>query len=257
MNKNHTESVIAYINFLSFTNLNKNSKENDNYFQNTSEVISALKEVENNKYWDLRWVSIEESAQKKGENTFDISKQVCCSLFPNSLVVSVKIVDDNFSEIISNLISHLAYIGHRLLLKGIMIRGGITYGNLIHNKELLSGDGLTDASFLENSFAIYPRVILSKKLVEKLDYPIKSKRDDYPYNQYVQQFDDEFIGFHQMVYYQVHQSNIEIKKEDITTDLIRTKQIINEGLVQTRDNIETHSYFKWLKNHYESLTILY
>ncbi|MCE2706563.1 MAG: hypothetical protein LW807_05745 [Proteobacteria bacterium] len=51
------------------------------------------------------------------------------------------------------------------LCKGVLLRGGITKGLLHHNKNKVFGDALIDAYELESKVANYPRIIISKKLI--------------------------------------------------------------------------------------------
>lgn len=48
----------------------------------------------------------------------------------------------------------------------ILLRGGITRGNLFSDNDILFGKSLTDAYLLECNSAIYPRIIITKKILE-------------------------------------------------------------------------------------------
>ncbi|MDD2524575.1 MAG: hypothetical protein PHT81_07005, partial [Endomicrobiaceae bacterium] len=54
------------------------------------------------------------------------------------------------------------------LSNGILMRGGITIGNLYLNDIFVYGKGLSEAYFMESELAIYPRMILSSKLHKKI-----------------------------------------------------------------------------------------
>ncbi len=62
----------------------------------------------------------------------------------------------------STLVINLAYIGALLIEKGILFRGGLTIGNIIHNENgTVFGQALIDAYQLETKSAKYPRIVLS------------------------------------------------------------------------------------------------
>jgi hypothetical protein len=215
-----------------------------------------LKNWEAQEKWDLRLVEIEEDAQKRGVDNFDIREKTNITAFSDSIVVSVK-VDDNINEMASTLIINLAYIGAFLLEKGILFRGGLTVGNLIHIENgTVFGQGLIDSYKLESNSAKYPRIILSDKLLKELNYPIETKRNRYPYHQYVDRFDDGCVGFHQMIYYQVIESWTEMTKEKLIESLGKVRKVIVGGLDTTFENPDVFEKYKWLKEQYNKLIIL-
>ena len=55
-----------------------------------------------------------------------------------------------------------------LLFSGILVRGGITYGKIVHEGNLLYGEGLIDAYRLESKAAIYPRIVFHPSLLGSL-----------------------------------------------------------------------------------------
>lgn len=72
----------------------------------------------------------------------------------------------------STLIANLAYVGAILFEKGILIRGGLTIGDIIHESNgVVFGQGLIDAVMLETKNAKSPRIVLSDKLITELNYP--------------------------------------------------------------------------------------
>ncbi|MGY5353538.1 hypothetical protein [Wenyingzhuangia sp. IMCC45467] len=219
-------------------------------------ILNYLKEWEKLESWGLKLIEIEEDAQKKGIENFDIIGKINSTSFSDSIVVSVR-VDNNVNEMLSTLIVNLAYIGSNLLENGILFRGGITIGDLVHNESgTVFGQGLIDAYLLESNSAIYPRIILSDKLIKKLNYPLEAKKDRYPYHQYLQRFNDGCVGVHQLIYYQVIQSWTEISSEELTKKLDTVRKIIIQGLDSSFQQAKVFEKFKWLSYQYEELIIL-
>lgn len=248
--------LIAFIDILGFKDIVKQSEINTSKIELIYSVLEYLKDWENTEKWDLKFVEIEVSAQYKGVNNFDLRGKTNATTFSDSIVVSVK-VDDNVNEMASTLIVNLAYIGTVLLEKGILFRGGLTIGNIIHiDNGTVFGQGLIDAFMLETRSAKYPRIVLSDKLLNELNYPIETKGNSYPYHQYLERYDDGCVGFHQLIYYQVIESWIEMTPELLTESLSKVRKVIINGLDSSFEKPEVFEKFKWLKEQYNKLIIL-
>lgn len=64
---------------------------------------------------------------------------------------------------------NLCFIQEKLLTEGILIRGGIVYGDVIYDKgkNILFGPALQKAYQIESEFALYPRIIIDSSIIEK------------------------------------------------------------------------------------------
>ncbi len=253
---NYENRLIAFIDILGFKEIVRSSETDDSKIELLYSVLEYLKKWEVPKNWNLRLVEIEEDAQKKGVENFDIRGKTNSTSFSDSIVVSVR-VDNNINEMASTLIANLAFIGAVLFEKGILLRGGITIGNLIHNENgTVFGQGLIDAYQLESNNAKFPRIILSNKLIKELNYPLEFKRNRYPYHQYIERFNDGCTGFHQMIYFQVMESWPEMTDEKLKTSLGKIRKIIVQGLDTSFENPAVFEKYKWLKEQYNKLIIL-
>ena len=253
----YEKRVIAFVDILGFKEIVKNSEKDDSKLKIILDSLRFIKSKEKPSEWDLKLIDIEEDAQKKGVNKFDISKKTCCTCFSDSIVISIKIEKNNINELVSTLVANLSFIGAKLMIEGILLRGGITFGNLIHTEDgLIMGQALIDAYKLESNVAKYPRILLSKKLLGKLNYPLATKRDRYPYHQYINRFKDGCVGFHQMIYFQVIQSCIEMKESTLKEELRKIKLTILNGLDSNFEHPDIYRKFNWLKDQYNELIIL-
>ena len=252
----YEERLVAFIDILGFKEIIKQSEKEPSKVELIYSVLNYLKNWEVSENWDLKLVEIEEDAQKRGVENFDIRGKTNSTSFSDSIVVSVK-VDSNVNEMASTLIVNLANIGAILFEQGILFRGGLTIGNIIHNENgTVFGQGLIDAYKLESNNAKYPRIILSDKLISKLNYPITTKRDRYPYHQYIDRFEDGCVGFHQMQYYQVMESWEEMTVEKLTISLDKVRKVIINGLDESFEKPDVFKKYKWLKDQYQKLIIL-
>ncbi len=133
----------------------------------------------------------------------------------------------------------------------------LTIGNILHNDNgTVFGQALIDAYQLETKSAKYPRIVLSDKLIRELKYPIETKRNRFPYHQYIDRFEDGCIGFHQMIYYQVIESWTEMTSEKMIDSLAKVRKTIINGLDNSFENPDVFEKFKWLKEQYNKLIIL-
>jgi hypothetical protein len=63
------------------------------------------------------------------------------------------------------ILSGVAEMGLRI---GVLIRGGFTFGQLYHESGVVFGEGMVEANRMEKIEAIYPRVLVSNRIIERL-----------------------------------------------------------------------------------------
>lgn len=248
--------IVAFIDILGFKDIVKQSEADPTKIELLHSVLDYLKDWEKPDKWEWKLVESERAPQHQGIEKFDIRGKTNSTSFSDSIVVSVK-VDDNVNQMTSTLIANLAYIGAILIEKGILLRGAITIGNIIHNDNgTVFGQGLIDAYLLESKSAKYPRIILSDKLIKELNYPLETKRNQYPYHQYICRFDDGCAGFHQMSYYEVIDDLTEVTKRKLMSNLESIRNIIIAGLDSSFESVDIFEKYRWLKEQYNDLTII-
>lgn len=71
-------------------------------------------------------------------------------------------------EEMSSLFWTCGYLQADLLFYGLLVRGAISYGRVVHQDNLLYGNGLIDAYKLESQTACYPRIIFNPNLLGSL-----------------------------------------------------------------------------------------
>jgi len=259
MNENlkYEKRIIAFIDILGFSELIKESEKNPATLEKIYEVIDYFKNWEKPESWNLKTIEIEEDAQKKGLANFDLSNKSTCTCFSDSIIVSIKISDGDINAILSTLIANISYIGSYIIQKGILFRGAITIGNIIHKDNgIILGQGFIDAYNLESKLATFPRIVVSDKLIKELNYPLEAKKNRYPYHQYLTRDKDGCIGFNQLKYFEVVQSWTEMKEAILKDALDKTRKVIIEGLDYSFELPSVHSKYQWLKNEYNNLIIL-
>ena len=84
---------------------------------------------------------------------------------------------------INNYISLLRIIAdyqYNLLSKGILCRGGISYGKHFSTEDFLFSHGMIEAYRLESQVAVTPRVVISKELLDLVNPSIDKNSVDLP-----------------------------------------------------------------------------
>lgn len=254
----YSNKIVAFIDILGFKKIVEESELDSSKLELIYRSLEFLKGREKSDEWNLQLIEIEEDAQKKGTSSFDIASKTSCTCFSDSIVVSVGYShDDDINKTLSTLIANLAFIGAKFMREGILLRGAIAMGNLIHTSNgLIVGPGLVNAYQLESQEAKEPRIILSEDLFKLLNYPLLSKHDRYPYHQYLEAFDDGHTGFHQMIYYQVLQSWTEMTNDTLKSELSQIRKVIADGLESSAGHPAVNSKYQWLAKHYQELAIL-
>ncbi|MBI3479721.1 MAG: hypothetical protein HY016_05100 [Nitrosomonadales bacterium] len=257
MSLTFTEHIVAFIDILGFKEIVSRSEKDDKQLQQILECLEFIKGHEVSDKWGLQYIEIEESAQKKGVQRFKIGDDVQCTCFSDSIAVSVPVSDNSVNEVVSTLVANLAYMGARLLTEGVLIRGGVTVGNIIHqNGGVIIGQALIDAHELEKTLAMYPRIILSNELIGRLNYPINFKSESYPYHQYLTRFKDGCVGFSQLRFFQVIQSWVAMTDGHLKEGLNKSRQTIIDGLNHSAEHPHVYAKYEWLRVQYEELVIL-
>ncbi len=254
--KEYQERLVAFIDILGFKEIVRKSERSSGSINLIYDSLKFLKGRETSSNWDLQFVEIEEDAQKRNMLGFNISERTNCTSFSDSIAVSVECDENNINESFSTLISNLSYVGATLMMKGILFRGGLTIGNVIHTPDgIIFGQGLIDAYQLESNSACYPRVLLSDNLIKKLNYPLESEKHSYPYHQYLKRFSDGSVGFHQMIYFEVLETWEEMSEKKLIQSLTKIKNTIIKGLDSSFETPRVFEKYLWLKKEYESLYI--
>lgn len=132
----YDDRIVAFIDVLGFSNL---------VYSDKLEPISH--------YYAMILTDFKEAAIKKKFKFLMIS---------DSIVVHAPQTQDGFFAVIRALSS----LQHRLLLKGILIRGGVSFGKLYVNEtdNIIVGAGLINAYNLEKK-AIYPRIVIDRNII--------------------------------------------------------------------------------------------
>lgn len=103
------------------------------------------------------------------------------TIFSDNIVVARKVNNEKVFTAAFHAVHMMAAIiqGH-FLFRNILTRGGIAYGKYFADDTMVWGDALVKAHLLEESIAIYPRVVIDPELVWKLNiFPKGPEKSQY------------------------------------------------------------------------------
>lgn len=176
----------------------------------------------------------------------DLGKEV--TVFSDSIVISY---DAETQGQVFFILLDIIRVQLDLANKGIILRGGVSIGELYHNRETVFGPAMIKAYELESKNAIYPRIILDEKLLEyacenpsnehngeqELDYIcslIERDNDGYWYTDFLNQEGElDHPG-------------------DIVFIMERLKEIASKGLESKNESVKQKCF--WLDSYIESFS---
>lgn len=141
------------------------------------------------------------------------------------LTLTPEINDIKFIDInICNFFCVLAFIQMKALERNILLRGGLTIGDICINKTFAWGKGLLTAIDLEEKYAVLPRIIIDDEVIKQIDkiimrdqnkrFPISQDFDGWMFIDYIRCWGHNHID--KIKQYQVFLQN-EIQKEQKNT----------------------------------------
>jgi len=154
--KNHvySERLIAFIDVLGFRALiDKTAAGN----QEAESIVSAIANAITGSLDDI--------------NEVDAQGDFVLTQFSDSFVISCPLSDTDKHRVNRSLgfVARLLEIQKNFLASGVLLRGGITHGSLIHDNRLLFGPAMVRAYDLESKIARVPRIILDPASVPLID----------------------------------------------------------------------------------------
>lgn len=148
MDINYTEKIVVFIDILGFSSL--------------IDAIEEDRALHERLHWALSHIRSYRTTSKKGDTAHP---QLGVSVFSDCIVLSGEM--ENYHGVIWT----IGWLQAQLLGGGILTRGGISSGKVFHSDGILYGKGMINAYHIENSAAVYPRIVIDPSLSEKL--PIK------------------------------------------------------------------------------------
>lgn len=236
--------VTAYIDILGFSDIISNTID-----KNGTDVVEQISLI-HDAYEAVRDVwNLDLSSSERKEITVSDTKIV--TTFSDSIVISFKITEQ--SEVFHTILE-LQWMIMRLIVKGILCRGAVTYGKLYHTEQMLFGPALVEAYLLESKAALYPRVILDKSLI---DLGSKSGRhnpeDEAGYIKDMLERDTD--GMYYIDYFIKAQSELNDPQYDFPEYIDKLADLIRKGLMgaSSPTKVDVRIKYYWMKERYNIL----
>ena len=144
----YEKSFVAFVDVLGFRDMvfGQNKTKINKYFKIVNETLSDLKQIE-------------------------LKKPIKSIVISDSIILSVPLLSDSVGDLdrLRQLCVAIAKLQHNLALNDIWVRGAITYGETYFDEvgRQVVGPAYVNAYLLEESSAIYPRVILDSKIIKE------------------------------------------------------------------------------------------
>lgn len=221
--KNYEERIIVFIDILGFReHINKTVNSNE-YFLNLRDTLNFISELETEKFEDD-------------------AKEI--TVFSDSIVISypVEIPGSVFS-----LILDVIHIQLDMMSKGILLRGGITVGQLCHKDNIVYGPAMVEAYELESKSAIYPRVIISEKVfLSAALNPDNSIEEDLEWITSLLERDRDGQWYVDFLRQQQEASH----DYDYFKALLKIKKLIVDEIEQNETKPNVQMKYEWLKSYF-------
>jgi len=143
----YEERVIAFLDILGFKKIIEETETETKKFEDLLDVLKRIKE------------GVEQLKTGKYNPT-----DIRMSTFSDSIIISAKI-----TEHMDAFVQQLLMTNIWLLEQGCFVRGGVDYGKVYHNENMIFGPAFIKAYELEKS-ADYPRILFSKEAIKKLHH---------------------------------------------------------------------------------------
>lgn len=159
MTNHYDHRLVSFIDILGFSSMVKKSVEDKEY---GNKIFKALKQIQ-------QQVRYNEEKKETENSDFEMVQ------FSDSLVISQKYIN---TVSLTTFIMRVNFIQKILADKGILIRGGISAGQLYHEDTIAYGPAFIKAYELESQYAKFPRIILDPKIMTQEILPQNESMDD-------------------------------------------------------------------------------
>ncbi|TCL53997.1 hypothetical protein EDD76_1238 [Kineothrix alysoides] len=155
----YEERFIAFLNILGFKNMIESTKDNIEYQEKIKNILNYIAGIRDDNYYG----SLAE---------YGVFKEV--SVFSDSIVISYSSSLD-IGGALFHVLMDLVYICNDLLIHGIYVRGGVSCGQMYHDKNVCLGPAMVKSYEIENKTAVYPRIVIDPPAFRRgLDLPGKA-----------------------------------------------------------------------------------
>ena len=155
-----------------------NELKTEEYVVSFIDILGAAKKIKENADDSLNQVHnvytnslkyLEEITQIINVNNKVFVEKLFIRIFSDNIVIAASAkesVDIAFLQVVA----FTAIIQQEFLQASVLVRGGISIGNFYYDDVMIWGKALVEAYTVESTIAIYPRVVITPELIDKLKF---------------------------------------------------------------------------------------
>lgn len=231
MSVNYNNRYVAFLDILGFKNMVCESEKNLQILDVINKALDYTRTIQHENY--------------EGEYPMsELGKQV--SVFSDSIVISYKMETGGAGF---NVLVDLIYICNDLLSLGILVRGGVTIGQLIHEDNKCFGPAMVEAYRIETKIAKYPRIIIDPEVIT---YDLKYRGENNTL-EFEKKYIRNLIDYDEdgLMYLDYLGSFREVDEDDVYLGyLCKVKKFIIDSISSFSGNQEILSKYGWLKSYF-------
>lgn len=224
----YSNRFVCFLDMLGCKSLVYESESSKKALEKVKLIVSTFEEIEH-LYEEPHWHNRFTFPIRKGEYTKDYCMseeniETNMSLFSDSIIISYELVDSglflDWYRQFYQVFNDLCRLQFNFALKGIFLRGGLSYGKIYHKKNLCFGPALINAVNLEKDYAKYPCIAIDNTIIEKFHKDMKSDiEDDYcPGYKFPHKIKD--FAYELCLNYFVRTDSFKQKQDDMPTYMI-------------------------------------
>lgn len=175
------------------------------------------------------------------------------STFSDSIVISFR--TDNDSAIFRTL-SEVKILIMNLIYKGVIVRGAVSYGKLLHNEKMLFGPALVEAYILESKAENYPRIILDRAIIYlagKYNNGINTSMEEMNFVESLLEKDSD--GMYYIDYFFKAQEELDDPLSEFSEYIGKLGNIIRKGMQASShpSKADIRVKYSWMKEKYNDM----
>ena len=226
----YTKKVIAFVDIMGFKNIVDKSTRDESFCKSLINNLVELKGLEQHKSLCNR-ARIEE-----GKNV---------TVFSDSIVISY---DLSINSAIDKILFDIIIMQIDLIAMGLILRGGITIGDVFHDGGVVLGPAMNRAYEIESKLSIYPRIMVDPALIQ---YAYENPPSNFSNEEYRDVILNVVQPCENSYYFTDFLSMDTELGYEYGTFLKAVKKLIDDGL--SSSNLQIKNKYEWLNNYYNDV----
>lgn len=240
---NYENRIVAFIDILGFKDLldktvDKDENDVEGYIDSINDAYRVIRNA-----WDLDAEISKPTVLSKLVEKENKKKKKVVTIFSDTIVVSF--LQNAPSEIFFTLIE-IKWMIMNLVNRGILCRGALSFGKLIHTDKNIFGPALVEAYITESKAALYPRIIISRELIQlagKYTANHHSPEEEVEYVNDLLKKDGD--GMYYIDYFLGAQSELDDPEYDFPEYLSKMGDFVRKGLRSRRPDVKIK--YMWMR----------